>query len=72
MRVCVCVRARGRARVCERVHAHVRVALLIQHATRMRRVVTSFVVPLAPPYISTLSQKPHDFRKKLLSTKGVF
>ena len=37
--------------VCVRVH----VALLIQHATRMRHIVTSYVAPLAPPYFSTFS-----------------
>ena len=41
------------------------VALLIQHATRMCHIVTSFVAPLAPPYFSTLSHKRHDFRKKI-------
>ena len=41
-----------------------RVALLIQHATRMRHIVTSFVAPLAAPYFSTLSHTRHDFRGK--------
>ena len=50
--------------VCVYKHAHVRVALLTQHATRWRHIVTSFVVPLAPPYFST-SYKRHDFRKKV-------
>jgi hypothetical protein len=39
------------------------VALFIQHATRMRHIVTSFAVPLAP-YFSTLSHKRHYFRGK--------
>jgi hypothetical protein len=41
-----------------------RVALLIQHATCMRHVLSSFVTPLAPSYFSTLSHKRHDFQKK--------
>jgi predicted transcriptional regulator len=47
----------------------VRVALLIQHATRMRHIVTSFAVPLAPPYFFTLSHKSHDFRKNFTEYK---
>jgi hypothetical protein len=47
----------------------VRLALLIQHSTRMRHIVTSFVAPLAPPYSSTLSNKRHDFRKKVTEPK---
>ena len=45
--------------------ARVRVGLLIEHATRMRHIVTSLVAPLAPPYFPTLSQK------KLLSVEFV-
>ena len=48
--VCVCAWFPGRVGMC------VRVALLIQHSTRMRRVVTSFVAPQAPPHFSTLNQ----------------
>ena len=59
VRVCVCVCARAR----------VYVALLIQHATRMCHIVTSFVAPLAPPYFSTLSHKRHDFREKVIEHK---
>jgi hypothetical protein len=43
------------ARVRGRVHACVGVVSLIQLATRMRHIVTSFVAPLASPYFSTLS-----------------
>ena len=56
--LCVCPAAL--AYTCASVH----VALLIQHATRMRHIVTSFMDPLAPPYFSTVSRKRHDFRKK--------
>jgi hypothetical protein len=41
-----------------------RIASLIQHAKRMRHIVTSFLASFAPPYFSTLSHKEHDFRKK--------
>jgi hypothetical protein len=47
----------------------VRVALLIQHAARMRHVETSFVAPLATPYFSTLSHKWHDFLKNFVEHK---
>jgi hypothetical protein len=42
----------------------VHVALLIQDATCMRHIVTSFVAYLVQPNFSTLSHKRHDFRKK--------
>ena len=53
------------ARSCSYVH----VALLIQHATRLHHIVTSFVAPLAPPYISTLSHKRHDFWRIVIEHK---
>jgi hypothetical protein len=76
--VCVCVRA---ACVCVRVSAcgypglwacacaYVHVALLIQHATQMRHIVTSFVAPQSPPYVSTLSNKRCDFLKNVIEHK---
>ena len=50
-----------------------RVALLIQHAEGMQRVIASPVTSLAPPCFSTFSHKRHDFRKKeLQKIKCVF
>jgi hypothetical protein len=69
LHICVCVWARVRAYA--RVRACVHVALLVQHSTRMRHILTSFVAPLAPPHFSTLSHKRHDFRKTLLNIKCV-
>jgi hypothetical protein len=47
----------------------VRVALLIQHATRMRHIVTLFVAPVAPPYVSTSCHNRYDFRKTVIEYK---
>jgi hypothetical protein len=56
------VRLPGRVGVCMRVLAY----SLIQHATRMRHIVTSFVATLAAPHFSALSRKRRDFREKFV------
>ena len=48
------------------------VALCIQHAMRIRRIIFATVACPSVPYISTLSHKQHDFGKMLLNTKCVF
>ena len=45
-----CVRACGYPGAWACACAYVHVALLIQHATRMRHVVTTFVAPRTPPH----------------------
>jgi hypothetical protein len=49
--------------------AYVNIVLLIQHATRMRHIMTSFVAPRSPLYFSILSHKGCDFRKKVIEHK---
>ena len=65
--LCVCVCVRDFVFVVLRV----RVALLTQHAKRMRHITLS-VSSLAPPRFSKLSHKRHDLRKKLPIIKSVF
>jgi hypothetical protein len=55
--------------VCQCAGVCVHIALLNQHATRMRHIWTSFVATLAPPYFWTLSHKRHVFRKKVIENK---
>jgi hypothetical protein len=52
-----------------RVRGHVHVPLLIHQAARMRHIVTSLVILLAPPKFSTLSHKRCDFRKEAIEHK---
>ena len=48
------------------------VALIIQHAKRMRRIILSSVARLDLPYFSTLSHKRYDYRKESLNIKFAF
>jgi hypothetical protein len=50
----------------------VSVALIIQHAKLMSRIITSSVACLVLQYFSTLSHKLCDFRKKSLNIKFCF
>ena len=66
----VCARALSRACVGPGAWAWacacacLQILLLIQHATRMRHIVMSFVDPLATQYFLTLSYKRHYFGEK--------
>ena len=44
----------------------VSVALVIQHAMRMRRIILSSVASLALSYFYTLSHRWHDFRENVI------
>jgi hypothetical protein len=45
------------------------VALVTQHAKRVRGIIVSAVTCLILPYFSTVSHKRHDFRKKIFEHK---
>ena len=47
-------------------------ALVTQHAMRMRRIILSSVVCPAVPYLSTLSHKSQDFQKEAIEHKMCF
>jgi hypothetical protein len=54
------------------MHVRARVALLIQHATRLRHILTSLVTPLALPNFSILYINGTTFGKKFFNIKYVF
>jgi hypothetical protein len=64
---------RGKARTIT-YSERVSVALVIQHAKRMRCIILSSVACLAVPHFSTLGllHKRHDLRKILLNIKCVY
>jgi hypothetical protein len=47
----------------------VSVALVTQHAMPVNRIIFVSVASLAVPYVSTLSHKPHGFRKAVIEYK---
>jgi hypothetical protein len=64
--VSACMWIPGRVGVCVRIND---VALLMQHATRIRRIVMAFMARRSPTYFSTLSHKLYNFRKKVIECK---
>ena len=45
------------------------VALVIQHAMRLRRIILTSAAGLAQPYFPTLSNQGHGFRKRRIEHK---
>ena len=72
--MCPCVRKRAFMRIPGSlgVCMGVRVALLIQHSTRMRHIVASFVAPQAPQVFRHYLVNGAIFGKMLLNIKCVF
>jgi hypothetical protein len=58
--------------MCNTYSKCVSVALVIQHAKHMHRIVVSPVACLDLPYFCTLPHKRHKFRKKIMGRKHVF
>jgi hypothetical protein len=71
--LCACARAHVGVLVCERVHVHARVALLIQHATPMRRISLSFVasLSLSITFFDIILKMERFFGKKIYLTQNV-
>jgi hypothetical protein len=67
-----CCRGKAIIRLLHKYSDCVFVALVIQHAESMRRILLSSVACPALPYFFTLPQKTLDFRKKVLNKKCVF
>jgi hypothetical protein len=71
------IEGRSRNHFCRRISVNIAyservfVALVIQHAKRMRRIILPSVVSLVPPYFSTLSHTGTIFVKILLNIKLV-
>ena len=47
------------------------VAVVIQHAKSMGRIILSFVVSMALSHFSTLTHKGHDIRKRVFEQKNM-
>jgi hypothetical protein len=67
--LCVCACVRVWVPGCVYMFVRACIALLIQYATGVRHIITSFVAPLTPPHFLTLSHKRHDFRKNVTEHK---
>ena len=63
-----CMWVPRRVGVCMRISAR-SLALLLQYATHMHHIVTSFETPQSPPHPSILSHKRRNFWKKVIEHK---